>query len=300
MIVTRRDFLKYCSSLAGVLGLGSFELKALAEGLRNPTAPAVLWLQGAGCTGCSVSLLNHISTTAPHDAADLLINTIDLGYHPNLMASAGQSAINAARAVYEAGNYVLVVEGGVPTAFDGAPCFAWTDNGIDVTFWEAVHQLGERAAAIICVGECSAFGGIWAAPPNPTGIQSVSAVTGRTTINVAGCPPHPNWIVWVIAQYLAGSTINLDAYGRPTALYGNSLRIHSHCPLRETEEASQFGQEGRCLEELGCRGPSTYANCYSLRWNNGVNWCIGAGGPCIGCTSPTFPGTQAFYAHGDD
>jgi hydrogenase small subunit len=295
MLVSRRDFLHYCSTAAAALGLSRFDLTCLADTLDDPNAPTVLWLQGSGCTGCSISFLNHIAGTAPHNAGEVLIDVINLAYHPNLMAAAGQTAVDAAQQAYAAGNYVLVVEGGIPTAFAGNACWAWTDNGVDVTFQEAVVQLAERAAAIICVGQCASWGGMWAAPPNPTQVRGVSEVTGLATINVAGCPPHPDWLVWVIARYLAGQPINLDAYGRPATLFGR--RIHSICPLRGTNEATRFGQEGRCLEELGCRGEDTRGECPSQLFNGGVNWCIGAGAPCFGCTEPSFPGTRAFFDH---
>lgn len=297
MQISRRSFFKYCSSAAATLGLGPATLRALANALGSPTGPTVIWLQGAGCTGCSVSFLNYLSDTAPHDAGEVLIDVINLAYHPNVMAAAGSLAVHAAEQAYNAGGYVLVVEGGVPTAFGGNTCWAWSDVTGDVTFQEAVTTLAQRAAAIICMGECSSFGGIPAAPPNPTGVRSVSYITGKTTINVAGCPPHPDWLVWVIVQILTGQTIQLDAYGRPQTLF--SYTVHSHCPLLHTEEANRWGQESRCKEELGCRGPETMGHCPNQYFNGGVNWCIGGGSLCLGCTSPTFPGNNAFFSRGD-
>ena len=102
---------------------------------------------------------------------------------------------------------------------------------------------------------------------------------------------------------LASSTLNnsvggLDSYGRPTALYGQI--IHENCPRREHEEASRYGQDNRCLEELGCKGPNTRANCYSLKWNNGQNWCIDANAQCLGCVNSNFPGTGALRRGHDD
>lgn len=291
MQVSRRDFLRYCSTAAAALGLSQWEMAALADQLESENGPVVLWLQGSGCTGCSMSFLNHISAASPTDVGDVLINVIDLQYHPNLMAAAGQTAVDAVNAAYQAGGYVLVVEGGVPTAFGGAACWAWTENGVDVTFEEAVLRLGERAAQIVCVGECASYGGIFAAPPNPTGIQRVSTVTGRSTINIAGCPTHPAWIVYVVARLVAGQPIPLDSYGRPQALFGST--VHAQCPYRNSNEAHTYGLPNRCLEELGCRGESTRGNCPSLLFNGGTNWCAMAGSPCIGCTNPGFPGTYA-------
>jgi len=293
MVVSRRDFLKYCTASAAALGFGASELKSLAAVLAGPNAPTVLWLQGSGCTGCSISFLDYISSTPPLDAGAVLIDVINLAYHPNLMGAAGATAVGAAMQAYNTGGYVLVVEGGVPTAFGGNACWAWTDGRRDVTFEEAVLQLSQNAAAIVCVGECSSYGGFWAAPPNPTGVQSVGAVTGKQTINVAGCPPHPDWIVWVIAQLVAGNPVNLDLYGRPSDIFKD--RIHDRCHLKGTSEATSFTQEGRCLEDLGCRGKQTYAPCPDQFFNGGQNWCIRAGAPCFGCTSSSFPGTEPFF-----
>ena len=289
--VSRRNFLKFCTASGVVLGLDPLDMTGLNRALANPNGPTVLWLQGSGCTGCTMSLLDYISPTAPTDIADVLINYINLAYHPNLIPAAGESAAAVIDQAYQSGNYVLAVEGGIPTAFDGAACWAWTVNGRDVTFAEAVTQLAARAAAILCMGTCASWGGIPAAGPNPTGIVGVGAFTGRPTINIGGCPPHPNWMVWAIVQLLLGKSIAVDTYRRPTAIYGQ--KFHERCPLKETDEINTYGVPNRCLKALGCRGPETFANCDQIRWNNGVNWCIGAGAPCIGCTSPSFPGTNA-------
>jgi hydrogenase small subunit len=289
--VSRRSFLKFCGVTTAGLSLDPFDLTGLNRALANPAGPTVLWLQGSGCTGCTMSFLDYISPTSPTDPADVLINFINLAYHPNLSPVAGESVVSVVNQVRAAGNFVLAVEGGVPRGFGGGACYAWSHDGVDVTFEQAIRDLAPRAAAILCIGTCAAWGGIPAAPPNPTSVVGVRALTGLTTINVAGCPPHPNWMVWTIAQLLAGRRITLDESGRPAALY--STTVHDRCPLKETDEINRFGVPRRCLKELGCRGPETRANCPTLKWNNGVNWCVGAGAPCIGCTNRTFPGTYA-------
>ena len=137
--VSRRDFLKYCGVGAATLGLTMSDLGHLEKALANPSGPSVIWLQGTGCTGCSESFLNRISTSSPQTAANVLIDAINLVYHPNLMAAAGQDAVAQAEAAYSKGGYVLAVEGGIPTAFGGKACYAWTYNGIEVTFESAVR-----------------------------------------------------------------------------------------------------------------------------------------------------------------
>lgn len=61
------------------------------------------------------------------------------------MTAAGQLAVDAANTACRKGGYVLLVEGGVPTAFGGATCWLWTHDGRDVTMLEAVHKLAWRA-----------------------------------------------------------------------------------------------------------------------------------------------------------
>jgi len=294
MQINRRDFLRYCGTSAAALGLSAADLGLLEKALANPDAPSVVWLQGAGCFGCSMSFLNRISTTAPTTAADVVINSVNLAFHPALMSLAGETAVAAAKEVLSKGNSVLVVEGGVSTAFNGAACFAWRWAGKDVTFQEAVREFASRAAVVIAYGTCAAYGGIPAAPPNPTLVRSVQTATGRTTINIAGCPPHPDWLVWAVVQLLTGRPILMDTRGRPNNFF--SRTVHSLCPRRGRDEVERFGVDGYCLKELGCRGPRTYANCPVQRWNGRVSWCIEANAPCIGCTEPTFPSASAFYS----
>jgi hydrogenase small subunit len=104
-----------------------------------------------------------------------------------------------------------------------------------------------------------------------------------------------------LAAVLSGAMPALDANSRPTAFYTREP-IHERCPREEREEASRFGQDGFCMKDLGCKGPTTHADCDLRQWNNKQNWCIGVNGLCIGCTEPDFP---AFPLHkggesGDD
>jgi len=290
MKLTRRDFLKLCGASAAALGLSATDLGRLKEVLANPNGPTVIWLQGTGCTGCSESFLNFASYYNPMSAADVLINSINLVYHPTLMSLAGDSAVAAAEAAYNNGGYFLAVEGGVPTKFRGNTCLAWTYNDTEVTFQQAVLDLSAQAAGILCIGTCASWGGVAAAPPNPTAVKSVRAHTGKTTINIPGCPPHPNWMVWAVSQLLLGETISLDSYGRPTTLFNRT--VHDQCWRRGAEEAETFGQDRLCLKELGCLGPDTIANCPLQMWNNYANWCVDANAFCIGCTHPQFPFRQ--------
>ena len=293
MKVTRREFMNYCTGSAAALGLAS-TLGPLQKALAASSGPPIIWLKGASCTGCTVSLANRISSSAPVDVADLLIHTIDLVYHPTLMGAAGdlavQTMLNAAT-----GKFILAVEGGIPTIYNGKTCTIYTQNGVDITALAAVQVLAPKAAAVLSIGTCASFGGMAAANPNPTLVKSLSAATGVPTINIPGCPPHPDWIVWTIAQLLSGVTPTLDSSRRPTMLYGNT--VHSQCSRRNKSWATSLSSTGLCNGNLGCKGRQTHADCPTRMWNNGVNWCVGtissngngANSLCNGCTENGFP-----------
>ena len=295
MKVGRREFLKFCIGSAAALGLEASVVGKLGKALaaEGDGLPTVVWLNGANCTGCTVSLANLMGTSAPTNIADLLINTIDLAFHPNLMGAAGDLAVSVLEEA-TARPYILAVDGGIPTAFNGHTCLLWTEKNAggelhEVTAMEAVQRLAPGAQAVLSIGTCSSFGGIPGGNPNPTGIRSVAQLSGLPTVNIPGCPPHPNWIVSTIARFLAGSPPSLDSDGRPAFLFqGESHNVHKNCPRRERDEVDTFGRIG-CLKELGCNGPKTQADCPKHLWNDGTSWCIGANAVCLACTENGFP-----------
>ena len=160
---------------------------------------------------------------------------------------------------------------------------------------DIAKEIIPKAMATICVGTCSSYGGLPAAAPNPSEAKSVKELLGINTINVPGCPPNSINIVGTIAHYLLlGKLPELDMLGRPLWAYG--MLIHDTCPRRAQYEESNFvkefgddsAQKGWCLYEMGCKGPETHNNCALVKWNQGTNWPIGAGHPCIGCSEPAF------------
>lgn len=261
----------------------------------------VIYLQTGGCSGCAVTMLNTASPTIKNVLIDQLAPGvhINLRFHPVVMAAAGDLAIEALEdtAKTKKGEYVLVVDGAIPTVDGGVYGMMGERNGKPVTMQQRVEELAKDALAVIAMGTCAAFGGIPAAPPNPAGCVPVQKIMelkkiNKPLINIPGCPPHPDWFVGTVASIIMNGlpkAEDLDEFLRPKLFYGKL--IHENCPRRayfdEGKFAKKFGDEG-CLYELGCRGPITHADCPIRHWNSGTNWVIGAGAPCNGCTQPEF------------
>ena len=291
MQISRRDFLRYAGASAAAIGLSQLDLTKLNVRLAEAAgAPPVLWLDAQACSGCSVSLLNAVNPTIDQ----VLLESISLRYHPTLMAAAGSLAVSTARTVAAAGGHILIVEGAIPTGSASRYCYVWEENGRPITAGEAVRSLAANASYVIAVGTCAAYGGV-PRTYTPAGVQGLGTFLNRPVINIPGCPPHPDWIIGSLVMLLNGQTPALDSYRRPTAFYTRQV-IHERCPRHERDEAERFGQDGLCMEELGCKGKSTHADCDRRLWNNGHNWCIGVNGLCLGCTEPSFP---AFPLHGE-
>ena len=289
--ISRREFLKFASFTAATLGL-SQSVSEVAYALENAAKgqPPVIWIQGASCTGCSVSLLNSVHP----DIKEILLEIISLKFHPNISAATGHVAVEAflGEAEKNKGKFYLVVEGAVPTKDNGVYCSIGEKDGRELYFSEVVKELGEKAKAVIAIGTCAAYGGIPAADPNPTGCVPVSEVIDqKKVLNIPGCPPHPDWFVGSLAHVLLYNELpKTDKFGRPKMFYGGI--IHDNCPRRQYFDNSIFAKdfsEPGCLLLLGCKGPVTHSDCPTRLWNGGVNWCIKAGHPCIGCTEPGFP-----------
>jgi len=289
--VSRRAFLQFCSSLmvAAPFGLAITDKKTPEEvgaGIGKVIRPPVVWLHFQDCTGCTETLLRP----SHPDLSDLILNVISLEYHETLMAGSGKQAEQSLRDAVTKyhGKYVCVVEGSIPTR----------DNGVYMKLagrpaMEVLQDVGGKAAAIIAIGSCAAWGGIPSADPAPTGAVGVAdLLPSKAIINLPGCPPNPYTLLGVVLQFAADGTLpELDHERRPKFAYDRD--IHEHCPRRPHFDAGrfvkQFGdqghREGWCLYEMGCKGPDTHAGCSTRHFNEIPDvWPIGIGAPCIGCT----------------
>ena len=115
--------------------------------------------------------------------------------------------------------------------------------------------------------------------------------SGLPVINIAGCPPHPDWITETFAMLARGQlgARDLDDYGRPR-FYADQL-VHHGCPRNEYYEfkasARKPSDQGCLMEHLGCKGTQAHADCNQRLWN-GEGSCLRGGYACIRCTEPGF------------
>ena len=288
--IQRREFMAWAATITTMLALPSQFTPLFAEAAKLADRLPLIWLHMAECTGCSESFIRSDAPTVD----SLIFDYISLEYHETLMAAAGwQAEENLEHALEKyKGKYILLVEGGVPTAMDGMylTLGAQGRTGLDL-----VQTAAKDAAAIFSIGTCSSFGGIQAAAPNPTGAKGVDKVVKQPVINVPGCPPSAKNIVGTLMHFLLFGTLPaLDMYSRPKWAYGN--RIHDLCERRGHFDAGEFvesfgddgAKDGWCLYKQGCKGPYTFNNCSTERFNQHVNWPIGAGHGCMGCSEPNF------------
>jgi len=268
----------------------------------------IVWIQGAGCTGCSISVLNSVSPRIQNLLLDELVpgHRLNLLFHATIMAGQGEPVIKVLKDTEKnrKGGYILVVEGAIPTAQGGIYGSIGERDGKHLTILQSVQELGRNALLTISLGTCSAFGGIPAAESNPTLCKGVKDIFDEKqidtpVINVPGCPPHPDWFVGTVSAILFSGiqALDLDDLARPRLFYGKL--IHENCPRRADFDKGKFAKvlgDAGCMYELGCKGHYTYADCPLRQWNNGVSWCVKAGSPCLGCVEPEFPdGTSPMY-----
>jgi hydrogenase small subunit len=312
--VSRRDFLKICGMLVGAMGLSNMpplEASGLPRGLNKvetktidhvrqaleskPRVP-VIWLEFQDCAGCTEALSRSTSPTL----VDLVLNDLTIEYQETLMAAAGFQAEGAKQQAIEKyyGKYILVVEGSLPTMGEGGFCTIGGRSSLDILKEDAAG-----AAAIIATGNCASYGGLPKANPNPTGAKGVwEIITDKPVVNIPGCPAIPEVTTGVILHFLVFGTLpELDSLNRPKTFYGHT--VHDRCLRRGFYEAGKFAKsfddegakQGWCLYKLGCKGPTTYNSCATIRWDAGLSFPIQSGHPCLGCSQPDFWDGGGFY-----
>lgn len=286
---SRRDFMKFVSMMTAFIGLENSAISQVATAMETKPRIPILWMHFQECTCCSESFIRSSHPIV----ADILLDKISLDYTETLMAASGfqaEESLKNTMTKYK-GQYILCVEGSVPTGADGVYCMIGGKTSMQI-----LEEVAEGAAAIIAWGSCASNGCVQSAKPNPTGATPIhKLVKGKPVIKVPGCPPIGEVMAGVIVHYLTFDRIpELDRLGRPKAFY--SKRVHDSCYRRPYYDAGLFvesfddenSKKGYCLYKVGCKGPTTYNACGVMKWNNGVSYPIQSGHPCIGCSEENY------------
>ena len=131
----------------------------------------ILWLQSAGCGGCTMSLLCAESPGVFDVLGDAGLRFL---WHPALSVETG-GEVRALLAQVEAGEVpldILCVEGSILTGPNGTGRFQML-SGTGRSMLEWVTNLAPLADHVVAVGTCAAFGGVTSAGGNPAGAVGV-------------------------------------------------------------------------------------------------------------------------------
>ncbi len=264
---------------------------------------SILWLKGGACGGNTMSFLSAEEPTVVELVTDFGINIL---YHPTLALEIGHQVTSL---LYD------VVQGKVQVdifVFEGSVIQGPHGTGSMNFFAERpmqdwVSDLSKVASYVVAVGDCAAWGGIPAVPPNPTestGMQfhkelkggflgaDFKSKAGFPVINIPGCPAHPDWMTQILVAIATGrlKDVLIDDLNRPKTYFTDF--VQTGCPNAisfSKKIDGGFGKRGGCLfYEVGCRGPMTRASCNRILWNRQSSKTR-ANHPCLGCTEPGFP-----------
>ncbi|NVO00607.1 MAG: hydrogenase small subunit [Geobacteraceae bacterium] len=287
--VSRRDFMKFCSAMSAALALPATFAPKIAQALDEVKRPTLVWLEFQSCTGDTEALLRASNPTV----AEIILDILSVDYMDTIMAAAGhQAEENRAKIIKEEkGKYIAVVEGSIPLKDDGIYCCIGGRTAVDIA-----REVCGGAFATIAVGTCASYGGLPAAAPNPTGaVGTKEAVPAATVLNLPGCPLNPDNLTATVVHFLLFKKLPaVDQFGRPLFAYGK--KIHDNCERRPHFDAGQYVQiwgdeahrKGHCLYKMGCKGPETFHNCPTQRYNDRTSWPVASGHGCAGCSQPQF------------
>lgn len=267
-------------------------LEANAPNAEVRSRVGLVWLSGGGCEGCTMAVLGATSPRLEELLWGSLSQTQQIEIvHPVLTLEAGDAYLSRLQkaAAGELDPFIFVLEGTLfdeERAGDGSFSRIGRRAGRALSASDWVALLAPRAAAVVAVGTCAAWGGVPAARGNVTGAHALEEALGsgfRSTlglpvIRLPGCAPLGDTVVEALAYlllHMEGTVpLELDELGRPRWLYRERV------PVMPAHAA--WLERGYAGAEADCDVPSR-------GWINRIGGCAAVGGSCNGCTMPDFP-----------
>ena len=194
------------------------------------------------------------------DPFDLCLDKIYFAYHPDLMTATGWQAEEMMEDMEAEtrDHYILVIEGAIPTGEGEDFCSFGLEQSSEEpvgrtvpkarTIYSWLRELVPGAAAVIAIGNCASFGGIPSANAEVTKATAAQKVVAgmdedKPVICVAGCPPHPDWLIGTIMDVLLWVTgekepPDLDERGCIKRFYQST--IHESCERKPRFDSKEF------------------------------------------------------------
>ncbi len=208
------------------------ELSEQGQNFRGRDREAtLLWMACGSCNGESMAILGAEGPgKAGYNLLDFLEDEgVRLLWHPSLSETSPREAATIIARILagEEELTMLCVEGSIINGPHGSGMYDTFDGQPKR---DIIRALCDRAQYVIAMGTCSAFGGIPAAPPNPSescGLQFTNeqpggllgpewrSRAGLPVINVAGCPADAQTMIKTMSLVLAGLPLELDKFNRP-------------------------------------------------------------------------------------
>ncbi len=153
MAITRRQFVTRLGALAAVVGFSQADVSKLAEAFAGNTTnwggtankPRVIWVHGAECTGCSVSLLGILESPNGHP----IIDPKSPLHGVNTLTALGLAGVKATAQPFSA-SAPFTLWNATTNMIEGAPLVNIADvviDVIDLQYHETVMSMGGDLAA---------------------------------------------------------------------------------------------------------------------------------------------------------
>ncbi len=213
-----------CLDAISILGAGGF-LERYKPEIRKELRSAeskVVWIHGAGCSGCTMSFLS-----ADQELLSTILERECIIYHKTLLEQSGFFVDGVLMRdpeldieyyledIEKTGGYILVVEGALVEgpANSGRYCLI---AGKSVR--ERIIKAAARAKVILALGTCASCGGVPGDRRSENVVRDFPGVIFRgaverriildehgirkPVINLPGCPPKPEQIMALLALLL--------------------------------------------------------------------------------------------------
>jgi Ni,Fe-hydrogenase I small subunit len=194
--------------------------------------PTLLWMACGSCSGESMAILGAEGRGKRGDTLPGFLAEHDVGllWHPSLSLESPKQAAALIERIVDGEQHLtlLCVEGSIIHGPNGSGRFDMFEGRPKR---DLVAALCERAEYVLAMGSCASFGGIPAAPPNPsesTGLQYTASRpggllapewrsrSGMPVINLSACPADATTMIETMRSLLVGRDLELDRMGRPS------------------------------------------------------------------------------------